>query len=209
MNDQKKYYTEEDGITGYWEKRYVEWLKTPDWGVFETKAAWFNSRFAHILPIPKEPKGLVLDYGCGNGMYSVPLLQRFENYVGMDTSPTAIEIARNRLGQSRQRAFWLSRENPKDGWQPFPAYDLVISITVLQHQPVSRRRDIIEWIKGVIKPGGMYVGLEMQGNTQAFDMPPMPEDDWRKAWEPFTIRHDVPKEHPEWAQDNVWVARVE
>jgi len=55
----------------------------------------------------------------------------------------------------------------------------------------------------------MYVGLEMQGNTQAFDMPPMPEDDWRKAWEPFTIRHDVPKEHPEWAQDNVWVARVE
>jgi len=204
---EKKYYDELDDVQGYWERRYVDWLKTPDWGVFEFKAAWFNSRFAHILPIPEKPKGLVLDYGCGNGMYSVPLLQRYEKYVGLDTSPTAIEIARNKFGMSRDRAFWLSRENPQEGWHPFPAYDLVLSITVLQHQPVSRRRDIIEWIKGVIKPGGMYVGLEMMGNTQAYDMPPMSEGDWRKAWEPFTMTYDAPKDRPEWRDDNVWVAR--
>lgn len=205
----KNYYDEEDDITLYWELRYQEWLKNPngpDWGVFENKDSWFEERFSHIIP-KRTPVGRVLEVGCGNAMYSVPLLRRFESYTGFDTSPTALKIAEIKLGIRPDMNLFLV--TPDQDWfgDSNKLFDGVVSITVLQHQPIPRRLRYIEQIKRLLKPGGIYIGLEMQGNTLAYDMPPFPTEDWIKAWEPMVIVKDHVPEHPYWDADNVWVAR--
>lgn len=206
------FYTESDDISLYWENRYQEWLKNPDWGIFELKDKWFESRFSHIIP-KRTPIGMVLEVGCGNAMYSVPLLRRFESYVGLDTSPTAIKIADlyfNTDYSDSQRKRLLMLINRDEEWfTPMaPLFDCVISITVLQHQPIAYRLAMIENIKRLLKPGGLYIGLEWNGaETQARDMPPFPKEDWIKAWEPMRIVQDIPSEHPDWESDHVWVSR--
>lgn len=215
-------YGEDDNITAYWERNYQIWQAAPEWGTFTAKQAWFRERFEHLLPPPAGlksawPVGSVLDYGCGNAMYAVPLLERFESYQGFDTSRTATQIA----------ASWYHRERPDlvdrmeiDFYYGEPGYyaerhpwlkakfDLVMSITVLQHQPLAQRLHMIDDIKKMLKPRGMYLGLEWIGGTQAYDMPPMSEEVWRAAWHPWVLTFDVPPEHPDWAANNVWTARL-
>lgn len=204
MDRSKPYYEDGDDIIGYWDRLYVDWALSPNWGVFPHKAAWFDERFDHLLPVPPVPQGRVLDWGCGNGMFSTPLLRRYRHYVGWDSSVTALGIAKSYfLGQPRRE--WAQRDlklkPPVEYWGSF---DLVLSITVLQHQTPQVRLNMIEHIKALLKPGGRYIGLEMIGGTLAYDMPPMPEETWRSAWQPLVIHFDDPPGHPEWAQNNVW-----
>lgn len=212
----KKYYTASDDLTSYWNERYVEWDAKLSEGekqaVFKGKDEWFETRFARILP-PKQLGENVLDVGCGNAMFSPALLQRYSHYWGLDTSEKALEIARRYFGfinsDSRGRK-WDVDLYRQDQLLPFTEnyFDCVFSCTVLQHMPIARRIAMIGEIKRVLKPGGRYVGLEMQGNTQAADMPPFPEHDWCQAWLPLQIAMDLPPEHPDWWADNVWVGRL-
>lgn len=205
MTTSKRYYDETDDVIGYWDRRHAEWNEHPDWGVYPTKARWFDERFAHILPVPEVPWGRVLDWGCGNGMYSVPLLRRYVHYTGWDASYAAIRTARtyfsHRGGEREFMVRDLALRLEPCHWGRF---DLVLSITVLQHQPLPKRLAMIDNIKLLLRPGGRYVGLEMMGATQAYDMPPMSIDDWRAAWQPLEIVFDRPAHNPRWADDNVW-----
>lgn len=197
------YYMESDDIVAYWDRRHIEWDKNPNISIFAEKLSWFNIRFDHILPVPLEPIGRVLDYGCGCGMYSPALLRRFAKYRGVDTSRKAVEIAVRYFGHQKN---WRVMQIDPGQTLPFPDqfFDCAISITCLQHLPIPLRLAAIQEIKRVLKPGGKYVGLEMMGNTQAADMPPMSEADWLEAWKPLTLVQDVPAHNPEWALDNIW-----
>lgn len=219
MTDAKRYYDESDDIRNYWDLRHYDWAENPNWPIIKEKQDWFNERFEHLLP-PKYSEtgrgqiGRVLDYGCGCGLYAGPLVDRFETYVGFDTSKSALEIAReyykNYPDLLRHMYFNLYDGEPGKWQSGMQAeYNLVISITVLQHQPVPYRLAMIDNIKSLIKPGGMYIGLEWVGHSEAYDMPPVDEDVWRKAWEPMRIERDNPSDHPKWIEDNVWLARKE
>ena len=206
------YYTEDDGITNYWDSRYSEWAKTPDYGVFEFKDIWAETRFRHILGEPKMRGSMVLDYGCGNTMFAPFLMRRFASYYGVDTSPTALDIADKFVG-GKMPASDKARYHPslirRGEKLPFAdaMFDCVFTITVLQHQPIPERVRIIGELKRVLKPDGIYVGLEYIGNTLAADMPPMLEEEWVQEWLPLIIVKDYPPEHPEWHADNVWVTK--
>lgn len=202
------YYEETDDITNYWQKRYLEWAKTPDYGIFETKDRWAETRFAHILGEPKIRGNTVLDYGSGNAMFSPFLMRRYKAYWGVDTSPKAVEIAHEFVGDKlsasdtmRWHVTSIIRGEPL----PFAdnAFDCVFTVTVLQHQPIPERVRIISELKRVLKPDGIYVGLEMM-NGQAWDMPSMLEEEWISEWLPFIIVKDRPKDHPDWWADNVY-----
>lgn len=214
IDKSKNYYDETDDITLYWELRYQEWLNNPsgpDWGVFVQKDRWFEERFSHVLP-QRTPVGKVLEVGCGSAMYAVPLLRRFSTYTGFDTSETAIKLANTYFNQFPElfQRMYVSLYTGKPGnfeTNVKEYYDCIISITVLQHQPIPYRVAMIENIKRLLKPGGLYIGLEMQGDTAAYDMPKFPTEDWIKAWEPIRIVQDIPAEHPAWAADNVWTGR--
>lgn len=193
-------------ITDYWEKRYKVWAQSPNLNIFRQKDEWFETRFAHILP-NKHLGDCVLDFGCGNAMYSPALLRRYRFYYGVDTSPTSLDIARKYIGESLSPYWAVGRYEQGD---PLPFgndfFDCVISITVLQHLPVPLRVFYIEEIKRVLKPSGIYVGLEMN-HGQAADMPNMQIADWKRAWWPIDIQQDLPASHPDWWDDNVWVGR--
>jgi len=217
MTDGKRYYDAGDNIRGYWDARHAAWAENPNWSTIQEKQDWFNVRFEHLLP-PSFSKtgrpriGKVLDYGCGCGLYAAPLVDRFWTYVGFDTSTAALKIAREYYKQfpSLLKDMYFNEYSGEPGqWQAGmrEEYNLVVSITVLQHQPLEYRRAMIENIKTLLKPGGMYIGLEWAGHSEAYDMPPMAEDEWRKAWEPLVIERDNPADHPRWIEDNVWVAR--
>jgi len=213
MDRTKPYYEAKDDITGYWEQRHFEWAQNPNWGQYQVKAQWFEERFDHLLPPVRgygfSPIGSVLDYGCGCGLYAAPLAKRFWNYTGFDTSRSAIELARQYYAahEARKRiGFYWYQGNPGEfGSGLKESFDLVLSITVLQHQPIPYRLAMIEDIKRILRPGGRYIGLEMNGDTYAYDMPQFPRADWVAAWQPLIVRYDAPKNHPEWADDNVWV----
>jgi SAM-dependent methyltransferase len=217
MTDEKRYYDETDDIAAYWSKRYVNWYKNPQWHVLAGKAQWFEIRFAHLLPpISDHPTGSVLDYGCGNAMYALPLLNHFENYTGFDTSETALEIAVDYYSHIVNPPLIPGNKISLVYYDGDPGafshitgpYDLVVSITVLQHQPASFRLAMIENIKSLLKPGGRYIGLEWNEiSTGAYDMPGFSKQAWIDAWKPLEIAHDIPAEHPDWAEDHVWYTR--
>jgi len=202
------YYTESNDITDYWDSRYRAWESdTPESvkrAVLSGKNDWFETRFKHILPQWEDLSGRVLDYGCGNSMFSPALLRRFRHYMGVDTSQTAIDIARQRFsGQKGWSAVKINRGDRlpyTDG-----LFDCVVTITVLQHQPIAERLNIIGDLKRVLRIGGMYVGLEMMGDTKAYDMPQMSEADWLAAWKPeVALIKDLPEDHKDWWADNVY-----
>lgn len=200
------YYDSDYPITDYWDKRHAAWAEHPVTNTFAEKDAWFERRLAHILP-NHIIGDWVLDFGCGCGMYSVPLLRRFDHYKGVDSSHSALQIARtffpefNSDGRSREYALSL----PSKIDSPAESLDCVLTITVLQHQPNEFRIAYAKEIMRVLKAGGVYVGLEWIGDTKAYDMPPMPTQEWIELW--GKIKQDVSTEHPEWEADHVWVWR--
>lgn len=215
------HYTIQDDIADYWEARYQQWLVDPNWDIYRAKDEWFETRLAHLLPPVagqggRFPIGSCLDYGCGNAMFAVPLLRRFEAYDGFDSSRTALEIARRYYSQHRpelSRRMEITHYAGEPGQWGAPqhhrgTYDLVMSITVLQHQPLAYRLAMITDIKRLLRPKGMYLGLEWIGGTQAYDMPPMDEEVWRAAWWPWELTFDRHPGHPEWWSDNVWTAKL-
>lgn len=198
-------------IVRVWDERHSAWAKSPNLDTFREKDIWFETRFTHILPPVPEPNALhVLDYGCGCGLYSVPLRRRFHYYYGLDTSWAAIALARAHFNNPPNYFGVVSESDRHAGSLLAFAdrmLDCVITITVLQHLPVETRLALIAEFKRLLKPDGLYVGLEMMGNTQAADMPPMDEREWVEAWKPMAIERDLPAEHPEWHDNNVWTAR--
>lgn len=197
------YYKPEEEVE-YWQKRYIEWAENPSPGQMAGNAAWFEERFSHILP-NKRTGEKVLDFGCGSGSYSPCLNSRFDLYYGIDTSSKAIELAKIYF-KSTQNAFLLIEEDVLLAFDS-DTFDCVLSITVLQHQHPPRRNFYVNEIKRVLKSGGIYVGLEFIGGTQAFDMPAVPVADWLEWWKPLNLTFDIPPEHPEWSANNVWVGR--
>lgn len=187
--------------TEYWSLRHDEWMKSPDYANLIGKDAWFKVRFAHIMNEPHNYNGFVLDVGCGCGIYSDALQQLYFHYFGVDTAKSAIDFARDHFGHPN-KDFYLTE---RDKGLPFSThqFDCVFSCTVLQHMTVNERLRAIQEIKRVLKPDGLYVGLEMQ-NGQAPDMPQMSEEQWIEAWEPFVIVRDNPPDHPDWINDNVY-----
>lgn len=200
------YYKPEE-VTEYWNHEWAisEPLITPE--LYAGKHAWFEDRFSHLLPEWKA-ESRVLDVGCGICLYAEPLLRHFQYYDGIDTGLVPLALAEKHVGLRMDRRRWDAK--PYDGRVfPFPndSFNCVMTITVLQHQHPESRVNLIGEIKRVLKSGGLYIGLEQQGETRARDMPAFPVEDWLRAWEPMRLVYDAPEDRPEFAQDNVWTGR--
>ena len=92
----------------------------------------------------------LLDVGCGTG-YLLQLLRTFGNVEGLETSPDARAIARQRLGDSL-----VLHERPLPGGLPEgKRYDVVTAFDVLEHleDPLPALRAI----HGALQPGGFFL----------------------------------------------------
>jgi len=97
-----------------------------------------------------------LDFGCGLGRLSQALGATFSRVVGIDVSPTMIDLA-TRLNQFPSRVSYLLNDRPDLTRIESGSIDLVYSDIVLQHIPPDESRGYLAEFIRVLRPGGIAV----------------------------------------------------
>jgi ubiquinone/menaquinone biosynthesis C-methylase UbiE len=96
-------------------------------------------------------KGMnILDVGCGTGAH-LELYQRYGcNLYGIDLSPSMLEVARARLGESARLELGDATNMPYENEK----FDLIISMLSLHEMPQQTRSGVITEMKRVLKDDG-------------------------------------------------------
>jgi 2-polyprenyl-6-hydroxyphenyl methylase / 3-demethylubiquinone-9 3-methyltransferase len=123
-----------------------------------SKICWESSR-EHFYPVwqkaldrieKKVGRGPVLDYGCGGGQFlAFAARQGWGPLYGLDLSPQAVEIARERSGAK------VECSNLVDADFGGTKFSAVTLWDVVEHHPAPG--DLIEQVKKLLKPGGVVV----------------------------------------------------
>jgi SAM-dependent methyltransferase len=94
----------------------------------------------------------VLDLGCGNGKYLIFLKNLGFKTDGIDSSPTAVEMTKEVLGDDSDIRLFNMYE-----YEPFPEkYDLIISIAAIHHGLKAQVRSLIQRIYPALISGGRF-----------------------------------------------------
>ncbi|WMW21676.1 methyltransferase domain-containing protein [Methanolobus mangrovi] len=120
---------------------------------------WGGPRSISMLEGLISPSSRVLDLGCGNGRFLLPLSRKYES-VGIDVSATAVHRARS----------YISKNNSKDDAQaecivssitslPFSdnSFDAILCLGVVQHLMQEERKVALSEIRRVMKSGAILV----------------------------------------------------
>lgn len=98
----------------------------------------------------------ILDVGCGTGSH-LELYQRYKcNLYGIDLSPSMLEIARERLGDTAEFELGNAINMPYEDNK----FDLVISMLLLHEMSPEARSTIMEEIKRVLKSDGRFLLID-------------------------------------------------
>src|SRR5262245_470362 len=99
-------------------------------------------------------RGRALDVGCGAGRWCKLLADRGWDVTGIDLQPELIRRNRHRFPDLRFDLIAI---------QDFKAdrrFDLVSSVTVIQHNPPEQQEEMVETIAGLLADGGSAIILE-------------------------------------------------
>ena len=124
--------------------------------------------------------GRLLDCGCNIGRYCPPLREAGFEYVGVDQSDVALQVCRDRYpGVDFVRTFLWD--------MPFEAaFDVAISMAVLQHNQLAEKRRILPRIAAAVRPGGFFA---MQESTViAETATQLRHDQWVELVESFGFK---------------------
>lgn len=98
-----------------------------------------------------------LDYGCGAGRLTAALASRFGEVVGLDVSPRMVDVARRLVGD-RPGVSLRVVERPDLADFPDGAFDLVLTLIVLQHLPAKEQAlQMVAELVRVTARGGVAV----------------------------------------------------
>jgi SAM-dependent methyltransferase len=116
--------------------------------------------------------GDVLDAGCGEAAVSLYLAERGHNTVGLDASPTAVQLAENEAAKRGLTNVAFAVADIAD-FASYPAgldnrFDTIIDSTLFHSMPVELRDGYQQSIVRTAKPGASYFVL-------VFDRAGMPE----------------------------------
>jgi cyclopropane fatty-acyl-phospholipid synthase-like methyltransferase len=107
---------------------------------------------------PSERDAEILEVGCGDGkLLQAALNCDYTNILGIDASPSMIEIARRRVAQSD--GFPAERIQMADATdflenRPSGKLDLVVAIDVVEHFQLYEILNFLFAVKRALKPGG-------------------------------------------------------
>jgi SAM-dependent methyltransferase len=94
-----------------------------------------------------------LDFGCGVGRLAIPMASHVARVVGVDVSPTMIEIAKcHRDAAGVQNAEFVTLAHARHSAERF---DFIYSLIVFQHIPPSTGYELIDWLLGKVAEGGV------------------------------------------------------
>jgi len=109
------------------------------------------------------PMRRFLDLGCGDGVLSAALLERFPEARGtlVDFSPAMLEAAGKRL--AGRAVTLLNADYGSASWKDAAGaepYDVIVSGYSIHHQPDARKREVYREIFDLLAPGGIFVHVE-------------------------------------------------
>ena len=98
----------------------------------------------------------ILDVGCGTGTH-LELYQRYKcNLYGLDLSPSMLEVARERLGDTAQLDLGDATNMPYED----DKFDLVISMLLLHEISPETRSAVLNEVKRVLKVNGRILLID-------------------------------------------------
>jgi ubiquinone/menaquinone biosynthesis C-methylase UbiE len=98
--------------------------------------------------------GRALDVGCGSGRLTALLAQRFDEVVGIDISPSLIEIARRKRSAAGIHYELEDVCTFEDG----PGFELVFSSTTLHHVP--QLSAVLARLRRLVRPQGVAMLID-------------------------------------------------
>lgn len=138
---------------------------------FQTQV--FDNLLAQCGPPPTGARAL--DVGCGAGRWCRSLASHGYQVEGIDLQPSLIE--RNRLRYPEMRFHNL----PIQDFQPDAPFDLVSTVTVIQHIPFAEQEQAIARIASMLRPGGHVLALE-NVNDQGIHVFARGIEDWKQVF---------------------------
>jgi SAM-dependent methyltransferase len=123
----------------------------------------------------------VLEYGCGPGSHAFDLARRGAHVTGIDISPVAMEIARDRAAREGLEAEFLVMDAEHTTF-PDGSFDLIVGSGILHHLDLSRT---YAEIARLLAPGGRAVFVEPLGHNALINL-------YRRV----TPGQRTPDEHP-------------
>ncbi len=108
--------------------------------------------------IPPQPQWHVLDVGCGTGTGMVPYVEAGCVVIGVDVSPSMLEIASARVGDRAELHLTDGDTLPFDGGR----FDLVTTSMVLHEVPADARRTFVTELARVAKPDGRLLLIDFR-----------------------------------------------
>ena len=115
----------------------------------------------------------VLDLGCGRGRWSRVYSARGAEVVGLDISVDALQALSIELRAGHFVCGDVSMLPLADN-----SFDLVNSVTVIQHLPYDRQGPAVHSVARVLRPGGYFVMLENISDFECEYVYPRAADDW-------------------------------
>jgi len=119
-----------------------------------------------LLAACGQPIRRFLDLGCGDGVLSAAILERYPQAEGVlvDFSAPMLDAARRRFAQHRASVRFANVDYGLAAWIQSIAecgrYDAVVSGYSIHHQPDTRKREVYAEIFGLLSPGGVFVNVE-------------------------------------------------
>jgi SAM-dependent methyltransferase len=102
--------------------------------------------------LPNTRQATVLDLGCGVGRVGEHFARAYEGYIGVDISPSHLDLARQRfsaLGLTNAKVMLLA-----DFLAARPQFDVFFSVLALQHSPPPVMQHLLQVCLGRLQPGG-------------------------------------------------------
>lgn len=98
--------------------------------------------------------GTVVDFGCGVGRLTLALADRFKKVIGVDISPGNLREAKALVAAREVTNIDFVEMQKVQDIKDLPAYDLLYTAIVLQHNPPPVQRYMLDGLLAKAKPGG-------------------------------------------------------
>jgi SAM-dependent methyltransferase len=115
-----------------------------------------QGKYRRTLRYLPERTGRTLELGCSVGVFTAMLAPRCDRLVAVDFSPTALERARARLGDS-DHVELLRRRLPEE--TPGGPFDTIVCAEILYYWSAELVRDGLRRIEAALAPGGTLLAV--------------------------------------------------
>jgi len=156
----------ETALRPYWERIATEWGAGDPLGAvcYPGMPVWFNRFHARsqVRAIERMLAGIelrgrrCLDVGCGSGRWTRWLAERGARASGVDPTAAMLEVARRAWPEGDLRQMSATRLEFEDGF-----FDLVTSVTVVQHLEPEEQAAAAAEMARVLRPGGDLLVLDL------------------------------------------------